>query len=298
MRVLGTAGWFLVAVGATTILGPRATAAEGDANGRGRSALLIWTAPGDRDAGPLVFLDRPQGVKGAPTAVPGPPVIGSSGLLSRELARQAVLMAAREGCNARTRDAVLGEVGGAGKPTIALVLEWDLPLKPERSVTLKSEAGEVLWRTPPAPANLAGVLQEQAKGPLVDALVKAGLKRIDRPKDAVNAIPQEIEEALGRMTWLAQFAAVRGLHDELRMRGGSPVLLGAIARGYAALSVLTEHHWHPAHKVFKARALLYGQQAAAADPQIRLIAEIALRDRGLDPAKVKPRPLPAAGPDR
>ncbi len=33
------------------------------------------------------------------------------------------------------------------------------------------------------------------------------------------------------------------------------------------LGVLTEHHWHPAHEAFKARALLYAQRMVARDPK-------------------------------
>jgi tetratricopeptide (TPR) repeat protein len=270
-RHVATAIWSLLLLIGNTIFGTCAAAADEDAKGRAQSGLLIWTADGNRDAGPLVFLDRPQPVKDAPAPVLGPPVIGSNGLLLRELVRQAVLSAARDGCGARTRDAVLGEVGGVGKPSASLVLEWNLPRGEAWAVTLRTADGKVLWNATDLlaaqtdPVKLAEVLQRQVKGPLIDALVKAGLKQVDRAPDVVNLIPQDIEQSLDRMTAVAQFAAVRGLHDQLRSHGGSPLLLTSIARGYALLGVLTEHHWHPAHKVFKARALLYGQQAAITD---------------------------------
>jgi tetratricopeptide (TPR) repeat protein len=272
--LVANAAWLVVALGTAASLGPRASAADEDANGRAESRLLLWVAPADRDAGPLVFLDRPRPVKGAGAAPLGPSVIGSSGLLLRELARQAVLTAARDGCDARTRDAVLGDVAADDKPSASLVLEWDLPKGADGSVVLRREAGEVLWKSPALPASgaqdpvkLAETLQALASGPLVDALVKAGLKRVDRKPDPTVMIEPEVEQALGRMTAVSQFAAIRRLHDRVRSRGGSTVLLGALARGYAALGLLTEHHWNPAHKVYKARALLYGQQAAASDPK-------------------------------
>ncbi len=37
-------------------------------------------------------------------------------------------------------------------------------------------------------------------------------------------------------------------------------------RGYAQLGVLSEFHWHPAHRAFKARALLYAQRLVARHP--------------------------------
>ena len=39
-----------------------------------------------------------------------------------------------------------------------------------------------------------------------------------------------------------------------------------MVRGYANLGLLTEFHWHPMHKVFKARSLVYAQRMLAADP--------------------------------
>ena len=41
--------------------------------------------------------------------------------------------------------------------------------------------------------------------------------------------------------------------------------MGALVRGYANLGMFGERQWHPAHKVFKARALLYAQRMAARD---------------------------------
>ena len=199
-------------------------------------------------------------------------MIGSNGLLLRELVRQSILMAARDGCGATTRDAVLGDAVAMEKPSAVLVVEWDLPKAGPSTVLLRKEAGEILWKAPALtggdakdPVKLAGAMASQAGGPLVAALEKAGLKRVARKPGAVEPIPREVAQALDRMTASSQFAAVRGLHDRLRSRGESPELLGALARGYALLGVLTEHHWHPAHKAYKARALLYGNRAAAAD---------------------------------
>ena len=62
------------------------------------------------------------------------------------------------------------------------------------------------------------------------------------------------------MTFSAQFLALRQIHAAVGRAGPSPALLGGLVRGYANLGLLTEFHWHPAHKVFKARALLYAQR--------------------------------------
>ena len=79
-------------------------------------------------------------------------------------------------------------------------------------------------------------------------------------------VPDEIEESLGEMVFVSQFIAVRRLHELIRSQGESPARLGALVRGYANLGLLTEFHWHPMHKVFKARALIYAQRMLAADP--------------------------------
>ena len=58
---------------------------------------------------------------------------------------------------------------------------------------------------------------------------------------------------------------MRELHAAIAAGGESPALLAALVRGYTNLGMLTEYHWHPAHRSFKARALLYAQRMAAHD---------------------------------
>ena len=70
---------------------------------------------------------------------------------------------------------------------------------------------------------------------------------------------------LERMDLVAQFAAIRALHEALKT-SRSPELEGALVRGYANLGLLTEQNWDPSHKVFKARALLYAQRMVAQAP--------------------------------
>jgi len=52
------------------------------------------------------------------------------------------------------------------------------------------------------------------------------------------------------------------LHDAIKTNGESSERLAALARGYAHIGVETESLWSPAHKVFKARALLYAERLA------------------------------------
>ena len=78
--------------------------------------------------------------------------------------------------------------------------------------------------------------------------------------------PKGTEEKLSHLGFLEPFDAIRDLHRAIRTDGESPEQLGALVRGYANLGVF-EHHWHPAHKVFKARALLYAQRMVAREPK-------------------------------
>ena len=61
---------------------------------------------------------------------------------------------------------------------------------------------------------------------------------------------------------------MRALHEAIRTGGESPARLAGLVRGYALLGLLTEHHWHPAHKAFKARALCTRSGWWSATPRV------------------------------
>jgi hypothetical protein len=69
------------------------------------------------------------------------------------------------------------------------------------------------------------------------------------------------------MTLEGQFHALRELHALATRQGESPWVLAGLARASANLGALTEFHWSPAHKVYKARALLYAQRLLARQPR-------------------------------
>ncbi len=79
--------------------------------------------------------------------------------------------------------------------------------------------------------------------------------------------PRRWRSASARLGFTGPLAAVRDLHAAIRADGETPARVGALVRGYALLGVLTEFHWHPAHKAYKARALLYAQRLVARDPK-------------------------------
>ncbi len=202
------------------------------------------------------------------------------GLLARELFRQALLIAARDELGLATRDELLGDAApaaGAGDPRAELVTVLR---------TGADRTGRVLLLRPAAPVAEALLTQElpRTKGPfgelprLVEAaealsrtgfpgaMRKLGLEgRPDVVRDD-GAMPAGVEERLWRLGYTEPFAAVRALHQAIRTGGESPARLAGLVRGYALLGLLTEHLWHPAHKAFKARALLYAQRMVARDP--------------------------------
>ena len=110
-------------------------------------------------------------------------------------------------------------------------------------------------------------MEELSRGRFVDAIKQAGFQgKANALKDSAD-VPQWIETALERMDFVSQFSAVRELHELIRADGESPERLGALVRAYANLGLLTEFHWHPAHKAFKARALVYAQRMVSRDKQ-------------------------------
>ena len=62
---------------------------------------------------------------------------------------------------------------------------------------------------------------------------------------------------------VAQFVAVRSLHQEIRNSGENPEILDALVRGYANLALLTRFNFSGASKTYMARSLLYAERLVA-----------------------------------
>jgi tetratricopeptide (TPR) repeat protein len=199
------------------------------------------------------------------------------GLLRREILRQAVLLAAREEFGLRARDGALGDVAPARlAPAQRFLAASELPTKTPG--TLRLEQGDPTGRKlvlsrdvaatfvmPDGLPKFTEAAEALARAEVAATLKKAGLA--PRPAPARKAaIPDGVEARLGSLTIPDQFAAARALHAAARAGGDSPALLGALARAYANLGVLTEHLWSVDHKVFKARALLYAERLVKRRP--------------------------------
>ncbi len=204
---------------------------------------------------------------------------GHGGLLIREIVRQAVLIAGREGLGLRTRDHALREPLG------------DRPLGVRTKATLGKQVavkitrgGDVLWeRDVPFP-DYTGLVREceaLSRGEFVDVLKKAGFEGTPTPRADRGRVPDAVETALMTLTFTEQFRACRDLHAELRREGEAPQRLLGLARGYSHLGKMAEYLLYPAHKAFKARSLLYAERALAAWPQSSLSHATRAYARGL-----------------
>ena len=112
---------------------------------------------------------------------------------------------------------------------------------------------------------LAAEAEKLSRTTLVELLKEAGFSGKANQWKPDATMPAHVEPLLAEMTFTSQFQAVRELHEAIHGGGESPALLGGLVRGYANLALLTEYLWHPEHKVFKARALLYARRMVARD---------------------------------
>lgn len=221
----------------------------------------------------VLFLDAPDLDLGGKNVM----VIG---LLRRELYRQALLLAARDELGLTTRDALLGEVAPDDLPTLTNLMRVNVELvlgKPHRIVVEcgPAAASRAIWKAEAAtpsvdnqwPAEALVHAEGLSRAGYLVAFKRAGLIGKANPVDAKAGVPADVEKLLSQMTFTAQFAAVRQLHQVIRTKGESPATLGAISRAYANLGMLTDTQWGGLPWVFKARGLLYAERLRQRDPK-------------------------------
>ncbi len=195
--------------------------------------------------------------------------------LMRELGRQALLIAARDELGLSTRDETLGEVfpdsvTQAKHDLFVTVrsqyngnvrLQLWLASKPEELLPTKKEkqydSKVILSQTEKLEPKIRGELRDQLRSLGFDGKIK--------PANEKNLPPDSVEGQLLEMNFVSQFAAVRAAHTAIAEKGHSRVWLGVLARGYANLALMTEHHWKSDTEVFAARALLYAERLATAN---------------------------------
>ena len=202
-------------------------------------------------------------------------------LLVRELVRQSILLAGREGLGLTIRDGVLRESASPAAASAAYVrldenylrdhsIAYSLYGSSDATDSSFSDDFPIPGQSPDAPDLLPMLVDAEARsrGQYVDLLKQMGFSAAARTTASTQpAVPPDVEAKLAVLTEVAQFAAVREAHAALKRSGDSPAWLGVLVRGYANLGQLTYGDWNTAHDVFVARSLLYAQRMVAADPK-------------------------------
>jgi len=200
-----------------------------------------------------------------------------TGLLCRELYRQAMSIAARDELGLLVRDATLHE---SAPPDLPLANHFliNVCFAPVKYDEIKIEVGpkagsRVIWHARAdqqssqfeLPAYSLSVAEPLSRDVYIKALKKAGHRgQANRVSDKAE-VPPEVDKLLIDMRFTSQFAACRLIHDVIRDQGESAATLGALARVYANLGMLTENQWDSMTWVFKARSLLYAERLRQRD---------------------------------
>ncbi len=221
----------------------------------------------DRKNGIVVYLGRPSA---GTTKLDTLGTIQS--ILERELIRQAILIAARDELGLSTRDELLDDVPASVDSRIGEPAEVAILFRRERCHALVRKAAdqesEVIMTydlgTNPDAGNysprLVAKAEELSRTEFPVLLKRLGAVGTPNVARADRGVPVEVERRLETLSMVEVFGAVRSLHEAIRSDGESPARLATLARAYAQLGILTDFHWHPAHRVFKARALLYAER--------------------------------------
>jgi tetratricopeptide (TPR) repeat protein len=235
-----------------------------------RTPLVLLRAGKEGAARPVVALGRPVGGKNKRDTQ------GTiQSILERELIRQAILIAARDELGLPTRDEILddappGPGQGDGPPVeIAILFR---PAECHALVRRGADGNaETLQKhdlgTNPDAGNFSALLTATAET-LSRTEFPALLKQLGAQGEPNTlrddaSVPPDVDRRLETLSMVETLAAVRTLHEAIRVDGESLARLSALARAYAQLGMLTEDQWNPAHRVFKARALLYAQRLYA-----------------------------------
>ena len=200
---------------------------------------------------------------------------GETGSLTRELIRQGLLIAARDELGLSTLDATLGEADPETKSPQTFPFEVHITVESDQrdfrnmvveiELTRPNRSGKWFrWSAttfivtgPNWIESLVEQVEKLSRGEFVDALLKAGYQKSSGSRGGAVADPANLTEHLD---FVSQYTLLRSLHAQIRANGESSEILGRLIRAYANLGHLTDFHWGPMHKVFKARSLLYAQR--------------------------------------
>ncbi|MCA9096395.1 MAG: hypothetical protein KDA68_23105, partial [Planctomycetaceae bacterium] len=197
------------------------------------------------------------------------------GSLVREFVRQGILIAARDEMGLHTCDELLGELQLVKEGQVSYPLEVDVLAVPDPQVpdgakfavqlTRPDPSGkEFQWISKEMPIPMQPGLEHMAeqmeilsRGSLIEGLKAAGFQPAPPPQGEPLEVP---EEFVDHMDLVAQYAVLRKLHSERRLKGETLENLKGLVRAYSNLGNMIEYHWGPMSKVFKARAILYADR--------------------------------------
>ena len=194
------------------------------------------------------------------------------GILTREIVRQALLIGGRDGLGRKTRDASLrGDVKLVENPELfplqlithinrnrEVSIDLILPFKTELAYRWNSEP----FTLPEEFAFEALVEHSEAlsRGGFVEALQEAGYSGKAAEWKDESDLPEKTLKQIKEWSFISQYTVAQDMHSAIAAEGESPERLAMLARAYANLGSLTERLMSPAHKVLKARALLYAER--------------------------------------
>ena len=195
-----------------------------------------------------------------------------SGLMCRELARQALLIAAREEIGMRTCDMTLREQKSTDSPLELLVTatpgkNFKVRVFDSGAIDLRDPDPDVKekifqfnFKSIPSSTGIypksCNVLEKASRGKFVEFLRKQGAKRAAQPDDEKVDLDIDIAALQEKVDLVSQFVAVRELHRRYRVDQTAETLQ-ALVRGYANLGLLSETNWGASCIALQARALLY-----------------------------------------
>ncbi|MCA9129577.1 MAG: hypothetical protein KDB22_20965 [Planctomycetales bacterium] len=211
--------------------------------------------------------------------------------MMRELVRQGFLMSAWLDHGLLIRDETLGESMPAGKDVMRLLLAeranqkavWEFRLF---QVDERSQI-EDLWNTPPAwqsscffETSIKGMYAFAAaifdcasfdEFPVAMKAVGIASSKVLTNEQKLKQSPNSADlnrwnQALLDVDFVTQFGVVRELHRAIEQHGESQTLLYMLARAYANLSLLTDHHASTACRAYAARAMILSARSARLFP--------------------------------
>lgn len=200
------------------------------------------------------------------------------GSLARELIRQAVLITARDEMGLHTCDELLGELTlvEENPRSYPLIVDTSAEADSEEATTARLTihlirpdpvGDDFKWTSTPMTIpirpgldQLAEQMEIISRGNLIEGLKAAGFKPAIAPQREPLSAPEVFSE---QMDIVSQYAVLRKLHSERRIKGETFENLKGLVRAYTHLGNMIEYHWTPMSKVYKARAILYADRLIA-----------------------------------